>query len=238
VTTPLAEDWISDLAADGALPSPVSTAERIVDILRTWLSDGRIAPGSRMSEEALSRALGVSRNTLREAFRLLVRERLLVHELNRGVFVRRLTVDDVHSLYRLRRILEVSALRDGLLLPPGVNRLRTAVDEGQAAAGRQDWQAVGTANQHFHQAVAGLLEDPRINELMSQLLAELRLAFHVMHPLEDFHEPYLTDNQRVCQLVEAGDGQGAAEVLLAYLTRAEHQLADAYQALKTDPRST
>lgn len=238
VTTPRANDWIRELTAETALPYPVSAAERVVEVLRTRLSEGRIAPGSRMSEEALSVALSVSRNTLREAFRLLVRERLLVHEFNRGVFVRRLTVDDVHSLYRLRRILEVSALREGSRSRPAVQRLRAAVDEGQSAAARRDWQAVGTANQHFHRAVAGMLVDPRIDELMSQLVAELRLAFHVMQPLKDFHEPYLKDNQRVCELVEGGDGEAAAEVLLAYLTRAERQLTDAYRARDADAPDT
>jgi DNA-binding GntR family transcriptional regulator len=225
------DDWIAALAAE-SVPAPVSTAERVVDILRTRLSEGLIAPGSRMSEDALAKALGVSRNTLREAFRLLVRERLLVHELNRGVFVRCLTVNDVHSLYRLRCILEVAALRQSTPDSRAVARLRNAVDEGRAAAARQDWKGLGTANQHFHRAVVGLFADPRIDELMSQLLAELRLAFHVMHPLKDFHLPYLKDNERVCSLVEAGDADGAADVLLTYLGRAERQLVHAYEVLQ------
>lgn len=224
---PHVDDWIAALAVE-AMPAPVSTAERVVDILQTRLSEGAIAPGSRMSEEALSKALGVSRNTLREAFRLLVRDRLLVHELNRGVFVRRLTVNDVHSLYRLRCIFEVAALLDGHPDPDAIGRMRIAVEEGRAAAARQDWKGLGTANQHFHRAVVGLLADRRIDELMNQLLAELRLAFHVMHPLKDFHLPYLEDNERVCLLVEAGDGSSAADVLLAYLGRAERQLVNAY----------
>lgn len=228
---PQVDDWIAALAAE-AVPAPVSTAERVVDILRLRLSEGLIAPGSRMSEDALSKALGVSRNTLREAFRLLVRDRLLVHELNRGVFVRRLTVNDVHSLYRLRCILELAALRESSPDQVAVGRLRIAVHEGRAAAARQDWKGLGTANQHFHKAVVGLLADPRIDELMSQLLAELRLAFHVMQPLKDFHLPYLEDNERVCSLVEAGDGDGAAAVLNAYLSRAERQLVRAYDTLQ------
>ena len=56
-----------------------------------------------MSEEQLVEALRVSRNTLREAFRLLTHERLLVHQLHRGVFVPELHESDLVDLYRLRR---------------------------------------------------------------------------------------------------------------------------------------
>ncbi len=42
-----------------------------VDILRSRISEGYFPPGTRLSEDSIGGALGVSRNTLREAFRLL-----------------------------------------------------------------------------------------------------------------------------------------------------------------------
>lgn len=39
-------------------------------------------------------------------------ERLLLHQLNRGVFVRVLTVSDVIDLYRVRKLVECAAVRD------------------------------------------------------------------------------------------------------------------------------
>lgn len=59
--------------------------------------------------EAIGRALGVSRNTLREAFALLSHERLAVHHMNRGVFVPTLTRQDVSDIYTLRGLIEGSA---------------------------------------------------------------------------------------------------------------------------------
>src|ERR1700753_2734472 len=86
------------------------TAARVTEILREQIAGGRFPPGTRLSEEAIGDALSVSRNTLREAFRLLGHEQLVVHELNRGVFVRVLTRDDIIDIYRVRRIIERSAL--------------------------------------------------------------------------------------------------------------------------------
>lgn len=210
-------DWVAGLAQARAGLGRSSTAERVADLLRARLTEGQVAPGFRLSEEAITGALGVSRNTLREAFRLLAHERLLVHELHRGVFVRALARQDVVDVYRLRRLLEVGAAR-------------AAVTEGQHAAGRGDWQGVGTANMAFHRALGALLDSPRVDELMTQLLAELRLVFAVMSAPREFHEPYLADNDRICRLVESGDGAGAALVLADYLDRAERQLVEAYDA--------
>jgi DNA-binding GntR family transcriptional regulator len=81
---------LADLAADRSFLARTSTAERIVEVLRGRITEGYFTPGTRLSEDALAEALGVSRNTLREAFRLLTHERLLEYRLNRGVFVRSL----------------------------------------------------------------------------------------------------------------------------------------------------
>lgn len=49
----------------------------------------------------MAEALGVSRKTLREAFRLLAHERLVVHEPHRGVAVRTLDAADIYAIRRL-----------------------------------------------------------------------------------------------------------------------------------------
>ena len=74
-----------ELAADRRLLGRTSTVERLADILRSRITEGYFKPGDRLPEDSIGKALEVSRNTLREAFRLLTHERLLVHELNRGV---------------------------------------------------------------------------------------------------------------------------------------------------------
>jgi DNA-binding GntR family transcriptional regulator len=224
-----ANEWARELAADRAALDRGSTAERVAEVLRLRVTDGVLAPGTRLSEEALTGALGVSRNTLREAFRLLAHEGLLVHELNRGVFVRVLTVDDVVDLYRVRRIVELAAVQSAARAEPGaLEPLRTAVDAAAAAAAADDWLLVGTHNMRFHQALAALTGSPRVNEIMRRLLAELRLVFHVFHTPRELHEPYLRVNREIYQLLAAGETLAAAAALAGYLDAAERQLVNAY----------
>jgi DNA-binding GntR family transcriptional regulator len=229
VVTP--DDLAAYLAGSG--PDRSSTPEWIADTLRTAITDGRCQPGSRLREEHIAGALNVSRNSVREAFRLLVHERLLVYELNKGVFVRTLSAADVVDLYRIRRLLEGGAIRTASpdTLGAALPRAAAALAAAEAAAARDDWSAVGTANMHFHQAVAALAGSRRVDDTMRLVLAELRLVFHVMARHRRFHEPYLHGNRDLYALLAAGDPDAAQRRLADYLDAAERQLVDAFAAV-------
>ncbi|WP_326724436.1 GntR family transcriptional regulator [Streptomyces sp. NBC_00243] len=208
---------LTGLADDRALLGRTSTAERVSDILRSRIAEGYFPPGTRLSEDSIGGALGVSRNTLREAFRLLTHERLLVHELNRGVFVRVLTVEDVEDIYRTRSLVECAVVR-GLGEPPyAVDGLATAVANGRKSAGEGDWTGVSTANIHFHRELVALAGSARTDELMRSVFAELRLAFHVVDDPRRLHEPYLARNREILQTLQKGDRDGAERLLAVYL---------------------
>jgi DNA-binding GntR family transcriptional regulator len=218
-----------ELAADRRLLGRTSTVERLADILRSRITEGYFKPGDRLPEDSIGKALEVSRNTLREAFRLLTHERLLVHELNRGVFVCKLTVEDLIDVYRVRKLVECGAVR-GLAGRPPVGEMVRAVADGNEAMRAQDWRALGTANMVFHQGVAALAGSERVDELMRGVLAELRLHFHSMADPRRFHEPYLERNREILTVIETGDGPAAERLLHKYLDDSEHQLVEAYRA--------
>ncbi|MFC5724284.1 GntR family transcriptional regulator [Streptomyces gamaensis] len=205
-----------------------STAQRVADALRDRIEEGGLPPGTRLSEEALGRELGVSRNTLREAFRLLVHESLVVHELNRGVFVKTLGPADVVDIYRVRAALETAGVRAAASAPAALTAaVGAAADQGERAAAAGDWRGVGTADLRFHRALAALDGSPRIDRAMDRLLAELRLAFHTMPSPRRFHEPFLPRNRALATLLEHGETGRAEAELAAYLDDARELILDA-----------
>ncbi|MGH8794541.1 MAG: GntR family transcriptional regulator [Stackebrandtia sp.] len=221
-------DAFARLAEDRELLGRSSTAERIAEILRERIIEGLLRPGARLSEDAIGRALGVSRNTLREAFRLLSHERLVVHELNRGVFVRTLSSDDVVDLFRARRLVECSALRCAAPTREALKPLRAAVEDGERAAAAGRGADTGTANMRFHQGIAALAGSRRVDEVMRQLLAELRLVFLAMDDPNRFHKPYVERNREILARLEAGEVPRAQDLLAEYLADAERQLLDVF----------
>jgi DNA-binding GntR family transcriptional regulator len=174
--------------------------------------------------------MGVSRSTLREALQLLVRERLLVHELSRGVFVRRLDLDDVADLYRVRRIVECAAVR-GIdnMTPEGLRRVRDAIAEGRRAADAEDWGRVAAASIRFHEALVALAGSPRLDALLSGVLAEFRLAYGLMDDTQAFHVRFLARHDDIARAVTDGDLDRAATLLEEYLADAEHEVRARYR---------
>lgn len=224
-----------------------SAAESVVETLRTSIMVGEAGPGDRLVEATLVAQLDVSRNTVREAFRLLAHEGLVEHIANRGVFVRRPSPSEARDVYRTRRILECGALRDAAvrraeraLLPPEqqaafdeawdatVAGVRAAVQAGLAAQRAGDWDALGTANGEFHLALARLADNRKIDQLLRTALIEMRLLFVTVAAAQDVHERYLADNQHILALVEAGDLLRAGLALEDYLLRAERHLVGRY----------
>jgi DNA-binding GntR family transcriptional regulator len=217
------------ISADRDALGRVSTTERVADVLRESIIEGRVSPGERLSEERLRKALPVSRNTLREAFRLLSHEGLLVHEFNRGVFVRELTAADVVDLYRMRQALESFAVRQAEgATEAELGRIRAAVEDGERAAREDRWREVGTANMRFHLALAALARSPRLEETMRRLLAEGRLAFHAMKSWREFHEPFLALNRTILGHLERGEIDRAEAQLGRYLDGARDRLVGAF----------
>ena len=209
-----------------------TSADRAARVVREKVVEGDLRSGTRLPEERLSAALGVSRNTLREALSQLVAERILVREPHRGVIVATPGIADVEDVYRVRLLVEPAALAHGDGHSPArVAAVVAAVTEGQEAGARGDWDAVASANQHFHRAVVSLAGSTRLDAQMDLLLAEMRLFFHQMGEPERFHRPYLAENAAIVDLLVAGDRQAAAERLDAYLGRARDQLVAAFRAL-------
>jgi DNA-binding GntR family transcriptional regulator len=216
---------VSTLAQGKADLERASTAQKVADMLRERVLDGELEPGLRLSEEAIGGALGVSRNTLREAFRLLTRDRILVHEHSRGVFVRRPTGDDVRDLYAARRVIECGALR--LWNDVSEKRreaVRAPVRQAVARAEKNDFSKAGPANIQFHRGIVGLAGSTRLSDESDRLFAELMLAFRVAQEMDAFYPTYLAWNRRIVELLNDGTINQAIDQLLEYFDAAEQDV--------------
>jgi DNA-binding GntR family transcriptional regulator len=204
-------------------------AERVADHVRRSILDGTHGLGTRLSEPQICRDLHVSRNTLREAFRTLAEERLVVHQLNRGVFVRVPTTQDVSELYDVRRLVECAAVAAHPGGADGLERVVETLERADATAATQDWVGVGTADIDFHRELTALAST-RVVDLMQSVWNEMRLAFHVVARPDAFHGSYLDRNHEILDALVARGGPVAEPMLRTYLDEAESQVLTEYRA--------
>lgn len=204
-----------------------SLTDTVANTVRQMLIQGELRAGQRLSEAALSQQLDISRNTLREVFRILIKEGLLHHEPNRGVSVVVPSIADIIDIYRVRRLIECQSWKK-----PGRctahKRMRDAVASAQQARDAKDWRSVGSANMAFHAAIVGLSDSERLSAMFEDLAAELRLAFGMLDDPEYLHAPYVDLNARLLQMFMEGQTAAAARELETYLVQSERMVLAVY----------
>ena len=205
-----------------------SLAEMVAARIREQVIHGGFSPGQHLSEAELSDSLEVSRNTLREVFRVLTKEGLLRHEPNRGVFVATPDMATIVDLYRVRRIIQVEILEQAFSGHPAVRKMREAVERAKEAREAGDWLVVGSADLAFHGAIVALADSPRLDAFFSHVLAEMRLAFGLLSEPELLHSPFIELNEEILKLVELGKRAEAASRLEKYLVNAERVVLGAF----------
>ncbi|GAA2097999.1 MULTISPECIES: GntR family transcriptional regulator [Brevibacterium] len=200
----------------------------LVNRLTERLIAGELRPGARLSEAALAQEFDVSRNTLREAFRVLGEQGLVEHIPHRGVSVASPRTADVVDIYRVRRTVECTVLAQAPRGHPNAAQMLRAIEEGRAAAEAGDWLGVGTANMAFHNGVVALSDSARLMRTFGNVLAELRLAFLKVELLDFLHAPFVERNGEVYEAYVEESPAAAAALLGTYLGDSERQVLGAY----------
>ena len=208
--------------------TPTSLADTVAAAVRQMLIDGELRAGQHLSEAALSQQLDISRNTLREVFRILIKEGLLHHVANRGVSVVVPTMADIIDIFRVRRLIECQALEKAWPLHPAHKRMHAAVQAAQQARSLKDWRQVGSANMAFHSAIVALSDSARLSAMFDDIAAELRLAFGLLDDPEYLHAPYVDMNARLLQMFMEGQTAAAAREMETYLVQSERMVLAVY----------
>ena len=77
----------------------------VVEELKHLIYTGMLQPGERLNEAALALRMGTSRGPIREAIRMLTGQGLVQAVVNRGVFVRQISVREMLEIYDLRALV-------------------------------------------------------------------------------------------------------------------------------------
>ncbi|MBO0810090.1 MAG: GntR family transcriptional regulator [Actinobacteria bacterium] len=168
----------SPITGLGATIRRQSVTEQAVAALREAILAGRIPPGTPLREAALAAELGLSRNTVREAARLLSGEGLVRHQLNRGIVVATITAADVSDIYAAREAAEQAGAqalaqhRD----PVVYQQLADLADQIETAFSRGDVAAVLDGDRRFHATLVAAAGSPRLCRFHARLQQEQRLA--------------------------------------------------------------
>ncbi|MDA9453770.1 transcriptional regulator [Bradyrhizobium sp. CCBAU 11445] len=155
----------------------MTTVARIADSIAKRIISGALEPGAPLRQDHVAREFSSSHVPVREAFRQLQAQHLVVAVPRRGVRVAPLDTRSVKEIAEMRAALEVVALRHSAprLATAHLARIELALIEGDNAKTIEEFE---TANRAFHQALVAPCGMPRLLASLDGLqLANSRLVF-------------------------------------------------------------
>ncbi|MCA6116740.1 MULTISPECIES: GntR family transcriptional regulator [Bradyrhizobium] len=197
-----------------------TTAGRIAEAIGERIISGELQPDAPLRQDHIAREFNSSHVPVREAFRQLQAQHLVVAVPRRGVRVAPLNINSVKEIAEMRAALEVVALRNAApkLTSSHLARIELALIEGDAAQTIQEFEM---ANRAFHHALVAPCAMPRLLASLDGLqLANSRLVF-AMARSSGWRPRSNQDHRLILQALRARNVDQACSLLARHIQTIE-----------------
>lgn len=151
--------------------------ELIAGELRQLIYNGLLAPGERLNEAALALRMGTSRGPIREAIRILTGLGIVKAVVNRGVFVRQISVREMLEIYELRALIFGFAAGRAAehLTAQHSEQFEALLAQMDSACEAGDGDSYYELNLQFHALVLRVSNNQRAHQAYDDYVSELHL---------------------------------------------------------------
>jgi DNA-binding GntR family transcriptional regulator len=223
----------------GARCLPPATDSRtlpasIAGHLRELITEGELAPGTRLNERALGERLGVSRTPLREALRLLAADGLVTLTPNRGAQVVMLSHTDVRESFEVMSGLEAQSgeLACRNIGEDDLAEIKALTFEMLACHARRDLPTYYRINHAIHERINRAAGNHLLTEVYDRLNRRIQnLRFRSNFDLDKWNRA-AHDHAMMVEALEARDGARLAAILRAHLLQKGETVLE---AMRTAP---
>jgi phosphonate utilization transcriptional regulator len=231
-----------------ALPPQIAHALELVrsnslpDLVRQELERmilaGELPAGTQLTEVALAVRLGVSRGPVREAFRALEEIGLVRIEKNRGVFVRRISVEEADQIYEVRAILDewIGRRLAQIATPEQIRGLRAHVERMEKAAARHDVDAYYHLNLEFHDQLVAACGNPKLVATYRRLVNELSLFRHQTLARSGTMNVSTREHREIVERIGSGNAAAAGKALLEHVTASRERMHQSHPEAEQSAR--
>ena len=187
------------------------------------ISDGSMAPGSRIGQEDIAEQLAVSRQPVLQALRLLKKDGFVLDAPGRGVLVAPLDVDWLAQIYQVRGALDALAARlaagNRATLEPRL------FSQGRAAARAGKVKPMMAADEAFHGAIYAASGNPMIAQSAQLHWQHIRRAMGAVLQVSTMRESIWDEHEAIARAIAAGDPDLAEGLVRQHAHDASRNLA-------------
>jgi DNA-binding GntR family transcriptional regulator len=208
----------------------LSIIDAIVEDLRRRIYEGDLAQGTALTEADVAGSYDVARPTAKAAIERLVSESLLERGAHKTARVKILGADSVRDIYVARAYLESEVVRR-LARTATVPHAAVSANAEITARISSPATTVIDPDMDFHTALVDAMDNKRTSAMYRSLLGEVRLCMTRVQSLELLDTARIAaEHAAILERIEAGDPEGAANVLDGHLAHARELLAAQLEA--------
>jgi GntR family transcriptional repressor for pyruvate dehydrogenase complex len=221
----------------------MAVTDEAVEKIRGLIIDGQLQPGDRLPQEgALAETLGISRNSLREAVRVLEQMRVLTVRHGSGTYVTSLEPaqllegvafavemmrdETLREVVEVRELLEPAATRLAVtrMTPEKLERIR----EAYLINSRQtEIEELVKSDLAFHAAIIGAAENDTLLSILDGLSSRtVRLRIWGGIVSDNAVDLTVDHHRMILQAIEDGDAHAAEAAALVHVNHARRWLKD------------
>jgi len=212
-------------------------SDMVASEIRKMVEDAGFGPGDKIySENELTRALEVSRTSVREAIRILEVQGLLTVQQGKGIFVRDSAEERTEALGRWIQshsdnLFEIFEIRI-LIEPDCAARAARYADEGEIAEMRESLrrfedhcarsaiQGAIAQDKHFHNLIARASRNRTLHVLMSTFTRTLNEGWITSLSLPGRQIKTISEHRAILDAIEAHDADQAHRSMKIHLQNA------------------
>lgn len=198
------------------------TNQDIYERIYAAISERRLAPGTKLSEERLAKAFHASRTRIHEVLMRLSQELVIELQPNRGAFVASPTPRDLRDVFAVRRALERAIVVElcGKFAGQHITPLHIHLDQETAARGAGARDQLAQLTGDFHVRLAEITENRLFSDNLRRLVALTSLAI-AQYDSQTANACPDHEHADLIAAIEAGDAKRAERILLDHLDHVE-----------------
>lgn len=201
---------------------PRSTPDRVADAISKGILLRRFAVGQRLVEADLTRDLGVSRSTVREALRILASSGVVDLTPHRGAVIRSLTREDAASLLGVLEVLSGLAARlaaANIHIGSNARRFEAAAQKLIRAETPEALDRILDERANYYKVMFEIAASSELDRVLPQARAHLfRAQFYQSFTTADLRA-MVAEYQAITEAILAGDQDKAEKRMRRHLQK-------------------
>jgi len=197
-----------------------SLADQIYGRLRGAIIRGQLHPGKRLVELEIAAQFGTSQGPVREALQRLERDGLVERRVRSATFVTDISVDEMHSLFSVRAMIEGFAVRYAAskITSEQCDELQALIENMRRAGHDEDMAVLVEHDMMFHRCICEWSGNTTLLRAWTPLYSQIQRFVTQTHQRYFPHLEEIAEmHQPIVDTLLSGNADEAADLLQKHI---------------------